>query len=545
MAGDASTIGDGKAGSGIWERSEEWLERASEYLNPLLVKEARQALKSNQFASTFILLMTLAWGWSFLGVSLSEFQLTLGPDGRSMLFGYFMILVVAMFVIVPFSAFRSLAAEREDGTFELISITTLSARQIVFGKLGSAVVQMAVYLSALAPCIAFTSLLQGVDIYLISFLLVITSTISLIFSSFGLMFATITRARHWQSALSVLLILGLGFATLIWLLTALNLFISGSGFFGGGVLEYEVFWTSVLNTVTVGFSFIALFVFAAAGQLSFASDNRATALRCVMAVQNVIGLGWFIYYWLATADWDVLCAGVVTLGLYWSVAGAFMTAESPQLSPRVLRQLPQSLLGRAFFSWFNPGSGTGYSFAMANMGVAVVFVFAMLGVSSVLGMREFGLPPFPSGGADHLVITCVMVWAYLAAYLGIGRLILALFRQFIYVSLPLAFVVYCALHVVGNIVPYMLWVGADRYSYSTILAPSWIFTVYDAIDGKLSGDLAVVLVSMSGAVLFLVNFILAAPEVGYEKMAVPDRVLKDEIELHPELQPRAAGSPWD
>jgi hypothetical protein len=386
--------------------------------------------------------------------------------------------------------------------------------------------------------------LQGVDIYLICFLLLISSIVSLTFSSFGLMFATITRARHWQSALSVLLILALGFATFVWLVMSFEFFIGG---FGRVVLEYEVFWTSVLNTLTVGLSFVALFTYAAAGQLSFASDNRATALRCVMVAQNVIGLGWFIYYWLVTGDWDFLSAAVVTLGLYWSVAGAFMTAESPQLSPRVLRQLPQSLLGRAFFSWFNPGSGTGYLFAMANIGVAVVFILAMLGLSTVLGMRQFGMPPFPAGGGDDLLLTCVMVWAYLAAYLGIGRLILALFRQFIYVSLPLAFVVYCALHVVGNIVPYMLYASVDRYqsSYSTILAPSWMFTVYTALDGKLNGDLAIALVSITGAAVFLANFILAAPEVGYEKMAVPDRVMKDEIDLHPELQPKAAKSPWD
>lgn len=66
-----------------------------------------------------------------------------------MLYGYFLVLSIPLIVVVPFSAFRSLAAEREDGTFELISITAL-ARQIVGGKLGSAILQMLVYFSALA-----------------------------------------------------------------------------------------------------------------------------------------------------------------------------------------------------------------------------------------------------------------------------------------------------------------------------------------------------------------------------------------------------------
>ena len=41
-----------------------------------------------------------------------------------MMSGYYCILAFPLLVIVPFSAFRSLAAEREDGTYELLSITT-------------------------------------------------------------------------------------------------------------------------------------------------------------------------------------------------------------------------------------------------------------------------------------------------------------------------------------------------------------------------------------------------------------------------------------
>ena len=51
--------------------------------------------------------------------------------------------------------------EREDGTYELLSITSLSSRQIVTEKLGSSLIQMLVYYATLAPCIAFTYLFAG------------------------------------------------------------------------------------------------------------------------------------------------------------------------------------------------------------------------------------------------------------------------------------------------------------------------------------------------------------------------------------------------
>ena len=143
---------------------EAWLLRASERLNPIVVKEARQALKSRQFTITFTLVLAACWLWSMLKLAL------LGPsayylsDGRELFFGYYIILSFATLVIVPFGAFRSLTSEREDRTYELLSITTLRPRQIVSGKLAAAVLQMLVYLSAVSPCLAFTYLLRGIDI---------------------------------------------------------------------------------------------------------------------------------------------------------------------------------------------------------------------------------------------------------------------------------------------------------------------------------------------------------------------------------------------
>ena len=122
-----------------WGQVERALEWASEWLNPILVKEARQALKSKQFALPFSLLLACAWGWSLLGVALISPGVYYAPSGVYMLNGYYLVLAFPLLVIVPFAAFRSLASEREDGTYELLSITALGPRQIIAGKLGGAV----------------------------------------------------------------------------------------------------------------------------------------------------------------------------------------------------------------------------------------------------------------------------------------------------------------------------------------------------------------------------------------------------------------------
>ncbi|MBI2479345.1 MAG: hypothetical protein HYV60_12155 [Planctomycetia bacterium] len=199
--GDPSkSIADVAPKQSLWQTIEDALELGGERLNPILVKEARQALKSRQFVITFTLLLLAGWVWSMLGVALLSPGVYYAPGGRFMLCGYFMILTIPVLVIVPFSAFRSLAAEREDGTFELLSITALSSRQIVTGKLGSAMLQMLVYYSALAPCIAFTYLLRGIDVVTIVFLLFWTLVASVLLSSVGLVVATVTRAALHRDA---------------------------------------------------------------------------------------------------------------------------------------------------------------------------------------------------------------------------------------------------------------------------------------------------------------------------------------------------------
>ena len=82
----------------------------SDWINPILVKEARQALKSKQFVITFTLVLICGWGWSLLGVAALQEGVYYAPSGPYMLVGYFWVLAFPLLLIVPFAAFRSLAA---------------------------------------------------------------------------------------------------------------------------------------------------------------------------------------------------------------------------------------------------------------------------------------------------------------------------------------------------------------------------------------------------------------------------------------------------
>jgi hypothetical protein len=514
--------------AGLWSRVDDWLERAGERLNPILVKEARQALKSRQFLVTFTLLLICGWGWSLLGVALLMPAVYYAPSGPFMLIGYFTILNVPLLLIVPFSAYRSLAGERDDGTYELLSITTLNSRQIVTGKLGSAVLQMLVYYSALSPCIAFTYLLHGIDIVTILLMLSYSFLASLLLSAVGLMVATVTHFRHAQMLLSVLLLLGLVFVTIVW-----------CWWMGMLIAEYEVFpyddpdfWVTQLAILMFHISYLVLFVLTAAAQSSFASDNRSTRLRVVMLVQQVLITGWFLYVWIQVEDHDVLFVPLTLSGIHWMVMGALMTGEWAELSPRVRRQLPQSLLGRIFLTWFNPGSGTGYLFACINLFAVTLTISTAATVTSMFTAFSGTL------NNGSLYWFGALLCGYCTLYLGAGRLLILWLRRYLSFGLLLPLLLHGLLALLGAAIPVFAqaWIMgfADFDTYTELQVTNWFWTLAEAADGNNPTIPSVTLLVVGGALgMLLVHLILAAGEVEQVRQEEPQRVKLDESQLHP------------
>src|SRR5688572_30299426 len=117
-----------------------WIEKATDFANAILVKETRQALKSRQFVVVFMLLLTASWAASMFGLVMEGEAIAYGSAGRQFFLVFFTVLSAAVLLVVPYGAYRSLLAERDQNTFELLSITTLTPRQIVWGKLLSALV---------------------------------------------------------------------------------------------------------------------------------------------------------------------------------------------------------------------------------------------------------------------------------------------------------------------------------------------------------------------------------------------------------------------
>ena len=528
-----------------YSRSEQILDYLGDFLNPILVKEARQAMKSRQFSVTFGLLLIVGWLWTVGFIAYHNLSLYYQSYGVFAISVYYVVLTIPMLIVIPFATFRSLASETEDGTFELMSITTLSARQIVVGKLASAVLQMLVYYSALAPCIAFTYLLRGIDIITIGLLLVHTFLASILLSVIGLAAATLSRSRMWQVLVSVLLIMGLlGFAW-FW-----NFCAMGMMFEWNGTLPYDEasFWAVNGAAVSFVIAFSVLFLFVAAAQITFASENRSTPIRWVLVAIQMLLVGWMFYLWRSIAEdrADIMLIVMECLaGIFWLFAGAVLTGETAELSPRAKRTLPQSLLGRSLLTWFNPGSGSGYTFAVLNLG-GVLLIHAV-GVTIATAMGDKYAPPT----IDWLFIA-ISIWGYVAGYLGIVRLAVSVARRYMAVTMVSVFLLHVVVVLAGIFIPMAILslqygISAYDFAYSPLQLTNWWWTLLELMWNGTTGPVGVMIplaILTLGGLIFLINLFDTSAEVEKVRTIAPQRVLEDDAARLPAAvhQPR---NPWD
>ena len=448
-----------------------------------------------------------------------------------MLMGYLVILALPLIVVVPFGAYRSLAAEQETRTYELVSITALGPRQIIAGKLGSAAAQMSVYLSAVSPCLAFTYLLRGIDfltIFLILFWIVMASLGA---SAVALLLATITPRNQFQAIPMVAVIIGLilGFWGVV---AAAITFLEEHGDF---LYRESGFW--IFNAALLTF-FLAYFVMiceAAAARISFVADNRSTRLRIIMVLQYLLLVGWFTIMWKIEPYYDrsSILVFLIIAGIHWYVMGALMTGETPRLSSRVKRRLPRTFLGRMFFTWFFPGPGTGYALAICGQlsalltaAVAYVVLETAAAVNVVPGRSSWITP-------DRIFLYGVVALSYATLYLGLGLLLLRLIRRVTTVGLLLAVLIQVLFMLFGCLVPLVIQMSlphlyGSAYSLLHITNPFWTLSEICSGAGLLQTPALLVFLPLAAAGTLALNLPTIAREIRNLRICEPQRVIEED-----------------
>ena len=453
------------------------LERAGDWLNPILIKETRQALKSRQFIVTFLLMLVASWLISVFGVLGAGESLEFGSAGRAFFVFYYDVLALAIFAVVPYTAYRGLLNERDQTTLEMLSITSLSPRQLIWGKLCSALVQVFIYYSAIAPFIAFTSMLQGFDFVMVAFVLLMSLLITLCLTMFALTIAAVPQNKSAQGG-STLLILGAMVFIVISILSSTPALLMAAIPF-----DEKEFWVVIGCQVVASLSFFFLFQQIAVAHLTFESDNRSTGIRLACSLQ-------FVLYWLsfAVVIWFLGSArgsisardGVyfVTFAiLHCAAIGFFAATEMDFVSRRVRRGIPNTTLLRLLSIPFLPGGHRGFAYVLLHLALVPLFS------TTLFGIDLFGNSV--AGWEGPWLRTLLL---YVLAYLGLGTALGRVLRSMSAEVRPMhARVIILILFLFGLIIPYlpvMFGVKQNDLEHFTILRVTNPFELLNAVAGN-------------------------------------------------------------
>jgi len=506
---------------------------ASDWLNPILVKETRQALKSKQFVITFLLLIIVVIAWTLIAILFSIPNIYYDSDGTSFLVGYLLILLGPSLMVIPQASFRSMASELEEGTYETLSLSLLSPSQVVYGKLSVAILQLVIYLSILAPCIALTYLLQGVTLETIVALLLIVSATSIGLSAIAIFLASLSKTRMLQVLMSVVMI-GLQLIAVVILFPII----------------FEILSQKTLGTAWIatglGLGYLLgygwLFLRCASSAIGTPSDNHATPIRkAVFALGMAIPMcgGFLLVFNAGTTgpDMGVIACFIGNIAfIHWGIAGMCIMGESGVITQRARRSLPDSLPARLFLTWFNPGAGPGYIFVVLGFVGPLLPLLLVPWLGQWTSNRQFGV-------SLNAMVYCAALAAYLALYLGSVRLILLLFfRRYRSSRILLSILLTFFLLVSSFVASTSLSLVANEYRdlefdwYCFInpvwtlgtLFPSFIFSGQaNPVLATAENFLAWLWLMGTGGFMFLLNAVFAARDVMLTRIEAPPRVLEE------------------
>jgi hypothetical protein len=376
------------------------LENMSDWLSPIVVKEVRQIVRGREFLYSFAISLVAGLVVASLGGTSSiEGNTTAGAT----IFGWLMTcLTIVGIVVVPVGTFMALRNERMERTFDLIMLTTLPPRRVVIGKILAQAVKLVTLFAALAPFMAMSFLLGGIDLVTILISLGMLFLWSLWACAACLFLSSAVKSRAMSGAMLALM----GFGYLLLLIGGGGAGISymiRSSMYGGGYPGYyggpggsfwafggsasSMFW-GISVTVSLCLVTMSNLVFLAENCLALEDEDRSFPLRVGLFAQFLMIIGWtFIPPLILPAGSGF--TGTNAFYLLCGVGGAqliieslFMTTENLVLSRRtLLRDRPTR-----FFSWltviFRPGGGRAVAYLLTKMALLILFAFLMAPTNS-------------------------------------------------------------------------------------------------------------------------------------------------------------------
>ncbi|MEI6808952.1 MAG: hypothetical protein WCN95_09520, partial [bacterium] len=342
-------------------------------LNPVLVKELRQAVRSNFVVAAMCLLVLTQLITT--GVALGNADMAIASYG---FFNQgqqtFMIMLSilsggCLFFIPAYCGFR-LAVERAPGNVDLLFITSITPWTAIRGKMLSGVVLAILFFSTSAPFMVLTYLMRGIDIPT----MLIALGVAFLYVTAAIQAAIVVACVPANRLFKVLLALATAGVFVIGIgpMVAVTFELLSSGSFGLGLGVSVTIIVTVTLLLYVGIMAV-MHVFSTA-LIMPESANRALPVRITATAVWTASLVAFLiltayagmdplYFWCGLSTG---CIGITML---------IALSESERLSVRVRMTIPRGLLRIPAFLFYNgPAAGVTWSLVLFGMTVGVTII---------------------------------------------------------------------------------------------------------------------------------------------------------------------------
>lgn len=326
--------------------------------NPIMIRELRAGVRRRNFLMTHYVLLILAGAATFVAC-LTAANLSGPVSGGSLIFCvFFCALAILLYLMLPAFACTGITAERERHSFDLVLTSTLTAFDLVAGKIMAAVLLGLMILVSTLPLAALTYLYGGLEIKSILGAYGLLALQVVFVSVYGTYVSAISKTT--RKAISS------AYASLLVMSVAWMFF---HGFFLTQIFRERFFdipvssdfhvWTLFWDIMLVYSLFCILVVLTAVNRLKPPQANRTTALRifgitAVGLIAAAIALHLYLY-WPAgvllmpmSEDSMVMLVALGAFGLFFIFA---FSLSDPLPSARVQREgrrwqrWPRRLLG--------------------------------------------------------------------------------------------------------------------------------------------------------------------------------------------------------
>ncbi len=324
-------------------------------LNPIVIKELRQAVRSWAVTGMLLLFLTVLFITSLIFLVGQSFEVSENIQlGGSMFSAFVVILAGASIFFIPLYVGVRVAAERQENNPDLLYVSSLSPFRIVLGKFLCGAYMAVLFFSACMPFMAFTNLLRGVDLPTVFLVLALLFLVVCAANMVAIFLACLPMSRPFKY-LFVIYGIFQSFGIISTLIgTSFLMMRSGVG----AMMTGKDFWIGVATGVGVGAALTGLLFVLTVALVSPPSANRALPVRIYLTASWLAG-GLLGFSWVAqTGDasrmlaWTYPTFGVMMFALLATVSNA------DQLSQRVRRTIPHARWKRALaFVFYNGAAG--------------------------------------------------------------------------------------------------------------------------------------------------------------------------------------------